>query len=394
MNTTTFKVQTAGRVNLIGEHTDHQLGLVLPVSINAKITIYGVKREDDQVLVYSDNYKENYSLTLSELTDYIPEKGVWFNFIVGILKSFSHLYSVTQGCNIIITSDLPQGVGLSSSAALEIALMTLFEQIYNHTIDPLTVVKMCWEVENNFIGVKCGIMDQFIVRFGQENKVLKINCHNLSFETAILPRDLKIIILDTNIEHKLIDSPYNTRIQECSKALLSVKELGFPVSYLSELSVEDLKKIESDLSDIYYRRIKHVVTENQRVIDFFNILHDEKEKKRPERLGTLLYQSQESLQNDFEASWDRADEIVSYCKKLTHQVYGARMLGGGWGGSVLLLVNNMEKDDIIGSLKNWFFATYDENTTIFEFSTTVGTTTENIAENAIPPAFKHILKQS
>ena len=189
MNTAIFKVQTAGRVNLIGEHTDHQLGLVLPVSINAKITIYGVKREDDQVLVYSDNYKENYSLTLSELTDYIPEKGVWFNFIVGILKSFSHLYSVTQGCNIIITSDLPQGVGLSSSAALEIALMTLFEQIYNHTIDPLTVVKMCWEVENNFIGVKCGIMDQFIVRFGQENKVLKINCHNLSFETAILPRD-------------------------------------------------------------------------------------------------------------------------------------------------------------------------------------------------------------
>ena len=380
-----FKVQTSGRVNLIGEHTDHQRGFVLPIAINNKITLYGSLRNDKKVLVYSDSYKEDFLISLSEIDTYVPNKGNWHNFVIGVLKSFNENISLSQGCYVSIFSDLPHGSGLSSSASLEIGLFTLFEQIYGKQFDPIVVVKTCWEVENNFIGVKCGIMDQFVVRFGQPNCVLKINCNDLTYESANLPSNISILVLDTNIRHKLIDSPYNTRIQECTIALQKIKELGFNITNLSELSINDLQEIKKNLQDLYFRRTKHVVTENTRVKDFFDILKHGNDQYTQKNLGKLLYDSHESLRNDFEASWDRADMIVHYCRKFfASEIFGARMLGGGWGGSVLLLVDKKHKYQIGVSLKDWFFKTFDEEASIFEFTADSGTKFEEISENKLP----------
>lgn len=389
-----FKIQTSGRVNLIGEHTDHEKGWVLPITINKKITIYGSKRNDKQILAFSDSYNENFSIFLSDIDNYVPEKGNWYNFIVGIFKSFNNHVSVSHGCTISIFSDLPQGIGLSSSAALEIGLFTLFEQIYEKAFAPLDVVKFCWEVENDFIGLKCGIMDQFIVRFGKFNSVLKLNCDNLTFESANLPENIVILVLDTNIRHKLIDSPYNTRIQECSIALEKINELGFDITNLSELTENSLQKIQKKIPDPYLKRIKHVISENKRVKDFFNLLQINEDPDTQKKLGQLLYESHESLQNNFEASWSRADIIVQYCKNFySSEIFGARMLGGGWGGSVLLLVDKNRKKEIITLLKDWFLKTFEEELTIFEFFADFGTKFEKIAENSLPEKSKQLINK-
>ena len=388
LNHSIFKVQTAGRINIIGEHTDHQLGFVLPISINAKITIYGTKRDDKQILAYSENFNEKYILPISKIENFSPHKGVWFNYVIGIAKWFNNRNPMTHGCNIIITSELPQGAGLSSSAALEIGLLTLFEHIYEFVFDPYDAINLCWEVENNFIGVKCGIMDQFIVKFGLENIALKINCADLTYEKVKLPLNMRLLIIDTNVKHSLIKTPYNTRIEECKFALKKIISLGFNISNLSELSLNDLQEIRKKLEIPYYSRVKHVVTENIRVNKFYDILKDQEATNTNQtllKLGKLLYESHESLRLDFESSWERADLIVEYCKKkLPSEIYGARMVGGGWGGAVLIMVNTNSIQKINKNLEDWFSSNFHEKAIIYQFRTSNGTEFSRISKNELP----------
>ncbi len=382
------KIQTAGRINLIGEHTDHELGLVMPISINAKITIFGSLREDQKIVVYSENYKEKFIINLDEISSYIPEKDHWLTYAIGIFKSYVELYSIFFGCTIAITSNLPQGIGLSSSAALEVGLFTLLDQLYNHKTNPIDVVKQCWSVENSYVGVSCGIMDQFIVRFGEIDNVLKLNCADLSYEKTSLPDNVSLLILDTLIRHTLIDSPYNTRINECSIALKKIQDLGFKITSLSELSIKDFNEIETKINKPFSLRVKHVLTENARVKEFFSILQSVNGSKDPtvvKKLGALLYDSHTSLKENFEASWNRADQIVEYSRQLESLgVYGARMMGGGFGGSILLLVDEVRQDEIIKKLQEWFLNSFKEKTTIFQFNSSNGTEISSLSKDDVP----------
>ena len=389
-----YRIQTAGRINLIGEHTDHQLGMVLPIAINAKISIYGSLREDNKIVVYSENYKEKFIFNLEDISSFIPENHHWLNYVVGIVKSFNELHDLSSGCIIAITSDLPQGIGLSSSAALEIGLFILLEQLYNYHIEPIDVVKQCWSVENSFVGVSCGIMDQFIVRFGKVNSVCKLNCANLSYETTSLPNNASLLILDTLIRHTLVDSPYNTRINECSVTLKEIQDLGFKITSLSELKQSEFEKIQGKLNKPLSLRVKHVLSENKRVNKFFSILESSKNNNDSSvlpKLGSLLYESHESLKENFEASWNRADQIVEYVKKLAPLgVYGARMMGGGFGGSILLLVDQTKQVEIIKNLESWFFSTFKEKTTIFQFTSANGTEFNSISKDDVPDSIKYL----
>ena len=389
-----YRIQTAGRINLIGEHTDHQLGMVLPITINAKISIYGSLREDNKIIVYSENYKEKFILSLEDLSSFIPENHHWLNYVVGIVKSFNELHNLSSGCVIAIKSDLPQGIGLSSSAALEIGLFTLLEQLYNYHIEPIDVVKQCWSVENSFVGVSCGIMDQFIVRFGEFNSVCKLNCSDLTYETTSLPNNASLLILDTLIRHTLIDSPYNTRITECSVALKEIQDLGYKITSLSELKEDEFEKIQSKLSKPLSLRVKHVLSENNRVEEFFSILESTKDHNDSSvlpKLGSLLYGSHKSLKENFDASWNRADQIVEYAKQLEPLgVYGARMMGGGFGGSILLLVNQTNQDEIIKNLQSWFFSIFKEKTNIFQFTSAKGTEYNSISKDDLPDSIKYL----
>ena len=245
-------------------------------------------------------------------------------------------------------------------------------------------------MENTFIGVKCGIMDQFIVNFGLEHTALKINCTDLTFETVKLPLNMRLLVIDTNIKHSLIDTPYNIRIEECEIALKKIISLGFNITNLSELTLPDFQKISENLENPYSSRVKHVITENTRVNTFFNILqnkHNLEEHVMFEKLGKLLYESHASLQNDFKASWDRADNIVEFCKSQS-DIYGARMVGGGWGGSVLVLVDDFALKGVIKKLEQWFMEFFQEKTSILQYEIANGIESEKILFNEIPNRFE------
>ena len=389
-----YKVQTGGRINIIGEHTDHQLGLVLPIAIDAKISIYGSLREDNKISIYSENYKERFTVNVDEIPIYIPEKGHWLNYAVGIFQAYNNIYPITSGCEIAILSDLPQGIGLSSSAALEVGLFILFDQLYSHKTQPIDVVKQCWSVENSFVGVSCGIMDQFIVRFGEKNSVLKLNCSDLSYETTHLPSNISLLILDTLIRHTLLESPYNTRINECSVALKKIHDLGYNINSISELSLEEFNKIEDQIKVPFSKRVKHVLTENDRVKEFYSLLQSNRNVNNPntfKKLGSLLYESHASLKDNFEASWTRADQIVEYSKGLESMgVYGSRMMGGGFGGSILFMVDKTRQQEIIDNLEKWFVQSFRRKTTIFQFTSSTGTDITNISKDEVPSAIQYL----
>lgn len=391
-----YKVQTAGRINLIGEHTDHQLGLVLPIAINAKISFYGSLREDNKISIYSENYKEKFIINIEEISTYIPEKGHWLNYAIGIFQAYNDIYNLPSGCDIAISSELPQEIGLSSSAALEVGLFTLLENIYNHQVIPLDVVKTCWSVENSYVGVRCGIMDQFIVKFGEKDSVLKLNCADLSYEITHLPSDISLLILDTLVRHTLMDSPYNTRINECSVALKKIHDLGYTINSISELSLDEFNKIEDKIKVPFSKRVKHVLTENNRVKEFYSVLQSNQNANDPnvfKKLGSLLYESHDSLKDNFEASWTRADQIVEYAKGLESMgVYGARMMGGGFGGSILLMVDKTRQQEIIDNLEKWFVQSFRRKTTIFQFTSSTGTETTNISKDEVPSAIRYLFR--
>ena len=391
LKNTIYKIQTAGRINLIGEHVDHQQGLVLPVAINAKVSLYGSKREDNKIIIYSENYKEKKILLIDEIDSYVPENNHW---VIGIIKTFKERFNLDFGCNIAITSDLPQGIGLSSSAALEVGVYSLLEKVYDHSVDPVDVVKQCWSVENSYVGVNCGIMDQFIVRFGEANSALKLNCADLTFEKTSLPSEVSLLIVDTLIRHSLIDSPYNTRITECSVALKKIQEQGLKITSLSELHQEDFDKIKDKLNKPFSLRVKHVLSENNRVNEFTSLLKTLKDSNNSDvlkKLGVLLYESHNSLKENFEASWNRADQIVDYAKTLEPiGVYGARMMGGGFGGSILLMVDRTKQDEIISNIQTWFSTTFKEKTSIFQFTSTNGTESTSLTKDEVPETIKYL----
>jgi galactokinase len=387
-----LKVQTSGRLNLIGEHVDHQLGLVLPIAIGLKITFFASRRNDKSILVYSRNFEQEFVSNIDIIAETSTQEGSWFNYVIGIIQSFQSLFPINSGFNICIDSSLPQGSGLSSSAAFEIGFFTVLEKLFNYTIDPLEVVKICWQTENEFIGVKCGIMDQFIVRFGQENKALKINCSDLTYQLVKLPNEVSFLVLDTKIKHTLINSPYNSRIEECKIALRKINVFGFNVVSISQLSLDNFNKIEKTIENPYRLRIKHVIDENIRVEKFFSLLtnfSNSKSQESLQKLGNLLYESHKSLKENFDASWDRANVLIDYCKTLLSSgVYGARMVGGGWGGSVLILIDQKHSDSIKFLLNKFFFQTFKEKTTIYSFKSSIGTEFSTITRNEIPTIFQ------
>lgn len=394
MTNTIYKIQTAGRINLIGEHTDHQQGLVLPIAINAKISVYGSEREDNKIIIYSENFKQKIILNVDEIDTFVPERDHWVTYVIGIIKSFHEQFTISSGCNIAITSELPQGIGLSSSAALEVGVYSLLENIYQHNVEPLDVVKNCWSVENSFVGVHCGIMDQFIVRFGEANTSLTLNCADLSYEKNSLPQNVSLLIVDTLIRHTLIDSPYNTRITECAVALHKIQDQGFKITSLSELQLSDFDQIKVTLHKPFSSRVQHVLTENNRVREFSSLLHTIKNGNSPEvlkKLGSLLYDSHASLKDNFEASWNRADQIVDYTKTLKSLgVYGARMMGGGFGGSILIMVDSKKQEEIIKNLQTWFISTFKEKTTIFKFTSSNGTEIQSITNDEVPSSISYL----
>jgi galactokinase len=304
------------------------------------MNFFAFPRNDEKVRIYSESMNELDLFNIKTINKLQPAK-YWKNYVRGVFHHFGMIKEFKTGMNIYFSSNIPIGAGMSSSAALELGIFSTLERIHNLQIEDLQAIKTCWKVENEFVGVKCGIMDQFIIRKGKRRHGILLNCDNLEFDYIALPDQVEIIVLDTGIKRNLTEAPYNERINECEAFLQEVNNLGLKVSAISHLDMVRLAELRDKIQTNLYKRALHVVTENQRVDQFRLALND----NNLTSAGKILYESHESLKNNFQASWKEADKIVSFAKEIDG-VFGARMHGAGWGGTVLLFVDTNHTHNI------------------------------------------------
>lgn len=323
-------VSAPGRVNLIGEHTDYNDGFVLPMAINKKIVLGGSPRNDDIIRLYSMNFEEVEEFSIS----FLLKENSWTDYLKGVIDELLKAGHSVKGFNAVLVGDIPQGAGLSSSAAIEVTTAFFLAQLNTIEMLPEEMAKLCQRAENNFVGMNCGIMDQFISRLGQKDHALYLDCRDLSYQLipCILGEYL-VVICNSNVEHKLVDSAYNERRAQCEEGvrLLQMKLEG--ITALRDVSYEQLEKYISLLPPIVYQRCKHVITENERVEKAVKALRQSDIKK----FGNLLNASHASLRDDYEVSCEEVDHLVDIAQHIEGTA-GSRITGGGFGGCTVSLV--------------------------------------------------------
>jgi len=325
-----------GRVNLIGEHTDYNDGFVLPMAIDREAAAAIIPREDRKLRVYTVNFDESADFDLD--VPYAGERGRWINFIEGMARILESKGRRLNGADIVIWSDIPSGAGLSSSAALEIVVGLAMLTISGEDIDRTLLARSGQQTEHDYVGAKVGIMDQFASANASAGHALLLDCRSLEFENVPLDTsEVAVVICDTNVKHDLATSAYNTRREECGRAVELLKEKLPDITHLRDVMVSDFEKYESQLPEPVRSRARHVVTENERTLQAADALkhHDLVE------FGRLMWESHRSLRDDYEVSSPELDTLVEIAKGC-EGVLGSRMTGGGFGGSTVSLVRREE----------------------------------------------------
>ena len=320
-----------GRVNLIGEHTDYNAGYVLPMAVNQGVYFCGQARTDGKVFLYSADYQGRVEFETGKL--FKDPAHPWAGYFKGVLAQYLNAGGKFHGCQAVLKGDLPQGAGLSSSAALEIASAVFLEKISGLIWGDLDLIKAAQAAENQFVGVNCGIMDPFASFLGKENNALMIDCQNLAYEWVPIHPEVDIVVCNTGVKRTLSQSAYNQRRQECEEGVRLLNRTLPHVNTLRDLLVADLDRHRDLLPETILKRCRHVVSENQRVLDMVRAL----EKNDLISAGTLMSQSHESLRDDYEVSCPELDLLAELAQK-NKEVYGARMTGAGFGGCTVNLV--------------------------------------------------------
>lgn len=333
-----------GRINLIGEHTDYNGGNVFPCAIT--LGTYGVasKRQDTKINLYSENFPDLgiISFDLANL-DY-REEDQWTNYPKGVLNYLKEAgHDISTGMDAAIYGNIPNGAGLSSSASIELLMGIILEDLFGLTLTRLELIKIGKKVENEFIGVNSGIMDQFAVGMGEEDKAILLDCHTLEYE--MIPVELgdhKIVIMNTKKRRELATSDYNSRRSECEQALEELQKF-VPISSLGELDLATFETYDTQLSNLTLKkRARHAVTENQRTIKAAKALKSGDLKE----FGLLMNASHVSLRDDYEVTGIELDTLVQSAWDQPG-VIGARMTGAGFGGCALAIVADEQIDAFI-----------------------------------------------
>ncbi len=321
-----------GRVNLIGEHIDYNGGLVMPCAITFGTYLLLSTNEDGIFRFRSLNFDEKLNIPLQP--GYTKTGQSWFNYPLGIFEHFLKDGHQLQGLDMLFYGDIPISSGLSSSASIEVVTAFALNDLFNSGYSKLDLVKLSKSVENNFIGVNCGIMDQFAVAFGEKNKALMLNCDTLDYKAVDSNLGEHILaVINTNKPRKLAESKYNERVQECRAALLALQQ-ELDINNLCDIDTATFIKHQHLITnEIIYKRARHVIEENDRVKLAAVALSD----NDLDEFGRLMYASHGSLRNLYEVSGKELDAIVDYCKT-DQNVAGARMTGAGFGGCAIALV--------------------------------------------------------
>ena len=328
-----------GRVNIIGEHTDYNGGFVLPCALSFGTYLIIRKAKNNQIDFFSTNFDFTANIPINKLKKKI--NGEWVNYPLGIFNQFIKKGKDIQGIEMLFSGNIPDGAGLSSSASIELVTAFAINELFEYGFDVIELIKLSQKAENEFVGVSCGIMDQFAVGKGKKNHALFLNCETLKYvQIPFNLNEYKLIIANTNKKRGLTDSKYNERVAECKKALkfinkkLSIKNLG-------ELSLETFEEIQDVIPDeIIRRRAEHVVSEDYRVLEAVKAM----ENKNIKTLGKLMNASHDSLKNNYEVTGFELDTLVYEARKITG-VIGSRMTGAGFGGCTVNIIRKNNVDE-------------------------------------------------
>ncbi|QYN41533.1 galactokinase [Gilliamella sp. ESL0443] len=330
-------VQAPGRVNLIGEHTDYNDGFVLPCAINYETVISCHKRSDNLIRVIAVDYNNEQDQFLLNPSIEKHPNYQWANYVRGVIQYIVKYSEDIRGVDLAISGNVPQGAGLSSSASLEVAIGKMFQVLYDLPFDGKKIALIGQEAENKYVGCNCGIMDQLISALGQAQHALLIDCRSLEALPISIPKDLAVVIINSNIKRGLVDSEYNTRRKQCEAA---AKALG--VNALRDASLVDLLQIKSSLDPLVFKRAHHVITENERTLKAAYALANEDYPL----LSKLMAESHNSMRDDFEITVPAIDYLVKIIQDVIGNEGGVRMTGGGFGGCVVALVPKNKVDEV------------------------------------------------
>lgn len=333
--------QAPGRINIIGEHTDYNRGYVLPAAIHRKIKFLASRRDDDRVRIWAEAFDEERSFSLVGLRD--SNDYHWDTYIKGIFWVLIKNGMSLKGINGVVGGDVPIGSGLSSSAALEVSVINGLSGLFRLGIAPMEKVKLAQKAENDFVGMKCGLMDQFISVFGEEDTAIFLDCFSFDFDKIPLrlyKDNLEFLVYDSRVERELSLSEYNTRREEASEAENCLQRFG--LHGYRETNLDALKTLEDRMDKILYKRARHVVSENERVQKARKSLQNDDFR----RLGQLLFQSHVSLRDDYEVSCPELDLLYEFGMKFSGCL-GSRLTGAGFGGSGIALVKSNDKNTFV-----------------------------------------------
>ena len=348
----THIIRAPGRVNLIGEHTDYNDGFVLPIAIDRYTNMLVSKNDNRKIQLYDLKYKESEKFDLKNIKPSQQKK--WSDYQRGIAKVLLDAGYEIGGMDVLIFSEVPEGAGLSSSASIEIATLTSFKELFNLDIKPIEMIKLARKAENDFVGVECGIMDQFASLLSKEGNALFIDCRILEYKYIPLSiQGYSFLVCNSMVKRKLSESSYNQRKQECRDAVKFLQKYLPEITSLRDVSINDFEKYKSFLPDTLKKRIEHIVYENERVIQSYRELLQD----NIERFGGLMYQSHQSLKELYEVSAEELDLLVEIGKD-EPGVLGARLTGAGFGGCVIYLVKN----SCIEKLKEKILDVYSKKT--------------------------------
>jgi galactokinase len=341
-----------GRVNLIGEHTDYNGGFVFPCALNYGTYLLIRKVKGNTLKFSTINFNDDSEAELKGL--FLNTGKKWINYPLGVINEFIKKGIKLSGLEFLYYGDVPNEAGLSSSASIEMVTAVALNEFYNAAFNTLDLVKMSQKAENEFVGMNCGIMDQFVVGFGKKDHAIFLNCDTLFFENVpIILTDCSLIITNTNKRRGLTGSKYNERRRECDKAV-ELLQLYKPIRNLSELTVGEINILEKYIKDpVIRKRAKHVISENGRVIEAVIVLKD----NNILRFGELMNQSHDSLKDDYEVTGIELDTLVYEGRKLPG-VIGTRMTGAGFGGCTISIVRKADSAKFMTTLS----ATYQKKT--------------------------------
>jgi galactokinase len=329
-----------GRVNLIGEHTDYNDGFVLPTIIDRYVEVVARKRSDRRVRIVAADLNEKCEHDFDRPIDYTGPK--WSPFVVGVVHELVQRGRIDVGVDIVFRGTVPREAGLSSSAALEIATALALDSIFNLWLNPVDMARLCRDVEHRYAGVRCGIMDQFASRLGRSNHALLIDCRSLDARQVPMALDgHRLVIVDSGVRRELADSAYNQRRSECEEAVTLLRKADDSITSLRYVTQRVLSEHEKLLPPDLFARCRHVISENNRVLEACESLAG----GDLESFGRLMNASHFSLRNDFEVSHPALDRLVEEALQVDG-VLGARLTGAGFGGCTVNLVAETALPDL------------------------------------------------